>query len=128
MASSQSSYVKVVLNRVKARVMTLRENSKLEECSRGVVLRRIPEDGTKRASPLYGFVNHPIEVKCSITLSVTLGDDKHTTIEYVQFYVVDHPMAYNAIFRKTIMRMKKMVVVTPYMKITFSTRTGVGFL
>ncbi|KAK5836476.1 hypothetical protein PVK06_012267 [Gossypium arboreum] len=50
------------------------------------------------ASPLYGFVNYPVEVRGTITLAVTLGDVKHTTIECVQFYVVDHPMAYNAIF------------------------------
>ncbi|KAH1031988.1 hypothetical protein J1N35_044162 [Gossypium stocksii] len=51
-----------------------------------------------KASPLYGFTNHSVEVRGSITLLVTLGDDKHTTTEYVQFQMVDHPMVYNVIF------------------------------
>ncbi|KAK5842587.1 hypothetical protein PVK06_004963 [Gossypium arboreum] len=77
---------------------------------------------------LYHFVNHPIEVKGSITLLDTLGDGEHTTTEYVQFYVVDHPMAYNAIFRRLIMRMEMMTIAIFCMKIKFSTKTGVGFL
>ncbi|KAH1082533.1 hypothetical protein J1N35_022294 [Gossypium stocksii] len=74
------------------------------------------------------FVNHPIEVRGLITLLVTLEVDEHTTIEYVQFYVVGYPMAYNAIFRRPIIRMTKMVVITFCMKIKFSINTGVGFL
>ncbi|KAH1122017.1 hypothetical protein J1N35_005177 [Gossypium stocksii] len=67
----------------------------------------LKEQMLSKASLLYGFMNYPVEVKGSITLSIILRDDKHTTMEYVQLYVVDHPMAYNAIFRRPIMRMKK---------------------
>ncbi|KAH1097275.1 hypothetical protein J1N35_014196 [Gossypium stocksii] len=56
---------------------------------------------------------------------VTLGDREHTTIEYVQFYIVDHPMAYNIIFGRT---MQRMVVATFCMKIKFLTKTRVDFL
>ncbi|KAH1097936.1 hypothetical protein J1N35_014857, partial [Gossypium stocksii] len=39
----------------------------------------VEEKALKRASPLYGSKNHPIEVKGGITLTVTLGDGEHTT-------------------------------------------------
>lgn len=56
----------------------------------------LKEQALSKASLLYGFMNHPVEVRGSITLLVTLGDDEHTTMKYVQFHVVDHPMTYNA--------------------------------
>ncbi|KAH1092225.1 hypothetical protein J1N35_019482 [Gossypium stocksii] len=85
----------------------------------------VEEQALSKASPPYGFANHPIEVKGSITLPFTLEDDEHTTTEYVQFFAVDHPMAYNAIFIHLIMRTTKMVVAKFCMKIKFSTRTGI---
>ncbi|KAK5838740.1 hypothetical protein PVK06_007477 [Gossypium arboreum] len=42
-----------------------------------------------KASPLYDFVNHIVEVKVSITLPVSLGDGEHSIIEYVQFFIVE---------------------------------------
>lgn len=78
----------------------------------------IPKDGVDRRSV----------VKSSITLPVTLRDGKHTIAEYVQFYVVDYPMACNAIFRQSVIRMEKMVVTMFCMKIKFSKKTIVGFL
>ncbi|KAK5785108.1 hypothetical protein PVK06_039658 [Gossypium arboreum] len=81
-----------------------------------------------KVSSLYSLANHPVEVRGLITLLVTLGDDEHTTMKYVQFYVVDYPMAYNAIFKRPIIRMKKMVVAIFFMKFKFSIETGVGFL
>ncbi|KAK5825472.1 hypothetical protein PVK06_020309 [Gossypium arboreum] len=89
---------------------------------------RLKEQALSKASPFYGFANHPNEVKGSITLSFILGDDKHTTTEYVQFHVIDHLMAYNAIFGRPTMRMKNMVIATFCMKIKFLKKTGVGFL
>ncbi|TYG73910.1 hypothetical protein ES288_D04G139700v1 [Gossypium darwinii] len=80
------------------------------------------------ASPLYSFVNHPVEVRGTVTLAVTLGDVEHTTIECVQFYVVNHSIAYNAIFGRPIMRMINMVMTTYCIKIKFPTSTGVGYL
>ncbi|KAA3484523.1 RNA-directed DNA polymerase-like protein [Gossypium australe] len=59
----------------------------------------LKEHALKKASPLYGFANHPVEVKVCITLPVILEDSKHTTTKYVQFFVVDHEIACNAIFR-----------------------------
>ncbi|KAH1121439.1 hypothetical protein J1N35_004599, partial [Gossypium stocksii] len=88
----------------------------------------LKEQALSKASLLYGFANHPIEVKGSITFPVTLGDGEHTTMKYVHFFFVDYPMAHNVIFGKPIMRMAKMVVATFYMKIKFPTRTGVKFL
>ncbi|KAK5839009.1 hypothetical protein PVK06_007763 [Gossypium arboreum] len=88
----------------------------------------LKEWSLSKAISLYGLVNHPVEVKGSITLSDILGDDEHSTIEYVQFYIVDHLMAYNAIFGRPIMKMARMVVVTYCMKIKFPIKTGVGFL
>lgn len=72
---------------------------------------------------MYGFVNHPIEVKGTITLPVSLGDDEHTTKECVQFYVVDHLMTY-----RPIMRMEKIVIATYCIKIKFPISTSVCFL
>ncbi|KAK5802236.1 hypothetical protein PVK06_029821 [Gossypium arboreum] len=70
----------------------------------------LKEQALSKANPSHGFVNHPVEVKGSITLLVTLGDSEHTTTEYVQFFVVDNPVAYNDIFIHPIMRTMKMVV------------------
>ncbi|KAK5771818.1 hypothetical protein PVK06_048063 [Gossypium arboreum] len=81
-----------------------------------------------KASPLYGFANHPIEVKGSITLLVTLRDDKQTTTKFDQFQMVDHPMVYNVIFGMPIIRMENMVVTIFCIKIKFLTKIGVGFL
>ncbi|KAH1082029.1 hypothetical protein J1N35_021790 [Gossypium stocksii] len=81
-----------------------------------------------KAGPLYGFTNHPVKVKGSITLPVTLGDGEHTTTKYIQIFVVDYSMAYNAIFGRSIMRMAKMVIAIFCMKIKFPTRTRVGFM
>lgn len=88
----------------------------------------LKEQALSRVGLLYGFTNHLVEVKCSITLPVTLGDGKHTTTEYVQFILVDHSMPYNTIFRRPIMRMVRMVVAIFYMKIKFLTKTRIGFL
>ncbi|KAK5842532.1 hypothetical protein PVK06_004904 [Gossypium arboreum] len=68
-----------------------------------------------------------VKVKGSITLPVILGDGEHTTIEYIQFYMVNYLMPYNAIFGRPIMRMARMVIAIFYMKIKFSTKTRVGF-
>lgn len=87
----------------------------------------LKKQSLSKPSPLYSFVNHLVEVKGTITLPVTLGDDKHTTTECIQFYVVDLPMAYNTIFGKPIMRMTKMVMATFYMNIKFLTSTGISF-
>ncbi|KAH1092400.1 hypothetical protein J1N35_019657 [Gossypium stocksii] len=86
------------------------------------------EQAFSRAGPLYGFTNHLVEVKDSITLLVTLGDDEHTTTKYFQFYVVDHLMPYNAIFRRPVMRMARMITATFCMKIKFLAKTKLGFL
>ncbi|KAK5812285.1 hypothetical protein PVK06_027712 [Gossypium arboreum] len=114
MVSSQSLWIKVLLSRVKVLVAILRVSRRLEVLS--------------KASPLYGFGNHPVKVKGSITLPVTLGDGEHTTTEYVQFFVMNHPMAYNAIFERLIMRMENMVVATFCINVKFPTRIGVGFM
>ncbi|XP_012442225.1 uncharacterized protein LOC105767264 [Gossypium raimondii] len=87
----------------------------------------LKEQVLSKASLLYGFTNHRVKVKGSITLLVTLGDGEHTTTEYVQFFIVDHPMAFNAIFGRLIMRTVKMVVTKFSIKIKFSTRTGIKF-
>ncbi|KAK5845888.1 hypothetical protein PVK06_002130 [Gossypium arboreum] len=76
-----------------------------------------------KASTFYSFVNHLVKVKGSITLLVILEDSEHMTTESVKFYVIDHPMAYNVIFGRLIMRM-----ATFYMKIKFPTKIGVCFL
>lgn len=39
----------------------------------------LKEQTLSNADLLYGFANHPIEVKGSITLPVTLGDSEHKT-------------------------------------------------
>ncbi|KAH1114835.1 hypothetical protein J1N35_008213 [Gossypium stocksii] len=88
----------------------------------------LKEQSLSIGNPLYSFTNHPVEVKGPITLLVTLGDGKHTTTKYVQSYLVDHLMAYNAIFSRPIMRMANMVIAAYYMKIKFLTSTGVDFL
>lgn len=88
----------------------------------------LKEQTLSKGSPLYGFANHPAKVKGSITLLVTLGDGKHTTTEYGQFFMVDHPMVYNVIFRRPTMRMAKMVVVMFCMKIKFLMRIRARFL
>ncbi|XP_016679251.1 uncharacterized protein [Gossypium hirsutum] len=88
----------------------------------------LKEQVLSKASLLYGFTNHRVKVKGSIALLVTLGDGEHTTTEYVQFFVVDHPMAFNAIFGRLIMRTVKMVVTKFSIKIKFSTRTGIKFM
>lgn len=88
----------------------------------------LKEQALSRANPLYDFANHPIEVKGLITLSVILGDGKHMTMKYVQFFVVDHSMASNAIFERPTIRMAKIMVSMFYMKIKFPTRIGFGFL
>lgn len=72
---------------------------------------------------MYGFANHTVEVKRCITLPVTLGDGKQTTAEYIQFFAVDHPMAYNVIFRCPIMRLAKMMIANFCMNIKFPTKT-----
>lgn len=77
---------------------------------------------------MYNFANHQINVKGFITLLVTLGDDEHTTTKYVQFFVVDHHMAYNAIFGHLVMRMAKMMIATFFMKIKFPTRAEICFM
>ncbi|KAH1072011.1 hypothetical protein J1N35_024339 [Gossypium stocksii] len=46
----------------------------------------LKEQALKKVSSLYDFANHPAK------------DGEHTTVEYVQFFVIDHPMACNAIF------------------------------
>lgn len=89
---------------------------------------RLKEQTLKRVSPLYGFANHPVEVKGCITLPLTIGDGKHITTKYVQFFVLDHPIAYNAIFRRPIMRMTKMMIDTFSMKIKFLSMTRIGFM
>ncbi|KAK5846637.1 hypothetical protein PVK06_002933 [Gossypium arboreum] len=88
----------------------------------------LKEKALKKASPLYSFTNHPAEVKGSITLPVTLRDDEHTTTKYVQFFVVDHPMAYDVIFGRPIIRMERMIIATLCMKIKFPTKTRVGYM
>ncbi|KAK5784764.1 hypothetical protein PVK06_039294 [Gossypium arboreum] len=88
----------------------------------------LKEQALKKVSPLYDFVNHPIEVNGCIALPVTLGDGEYATTEYVQFFMIYQPMAYNFIFGCLIMRMAKMMITTSYMKIKFPTRTGVGFI
>lgn len=88
----------------------------------------LKEQVLSKASPLYDFVNHPVEVKGSISLPNALGDGEHSTTEYVQFYMVDHQMAYNTIFGRSIMKMARMVVVTFCMKIKFPTKNRVEFL
>lgn len=79
-------------------------------------------------SSLYGFANHLVEGKCCITFTVTLGDDKHMAMKYVQFFVVGHLMTYNAIFERSIMRMVKMIVLTFCMKIKFLMRIEIKFM
>ncbi|KAK5784973.1 hypothetical protein PVK06_039514 [Gossypium arboreum] len=59
---------------------------------------------------------------------VTLGDSKHTTTKYVQFFVTDHLMAYNAILGHPIMRMARMIFATFCMKIKFPTKMGISFM
>lgn len=88
----------------------------------------LKKNALKKASPLYNFANHPVEVKGSITLPVTLGDDKHTTTEHVQFFVVDYAMAYNVNFERPTMKMTRMVVASFCMKIKFPTKTAVGYM
>lgn len=39
----------------------------------------LKEKAFKKPCPLYGFANHPVEVKKCITLPVTLGDAENTT-------------------------------------------------
>ncbi|KAH1090558.1 hypothetical protein J1N35_017815 [Gossypium stocksii] len=90
---------------------------------RGLSEKGLKEYALKKASSMYYFANHPIEVKGCITLLVTLRDGKYTTTEYVQFFMVDHPMAYNAIFGRPIMRTAKMVIATFCMNIKFPIRT-----
>ncbi|KAK5771445.1 hypothetical protein PVK06_047649 [Gossypium arboreum] len=101
--------IKVVHNKVRTRV--------------AIQTMLLKEQTLSRANPLYDFANHPIDVRRSITLPITLGDGKHTTMKHVQFHMVDHAMAYNAIFRKKIMRMEKMLVAMFCMKIKFLTKT-----
>ncbi|KAH1032029.1 hypothetical protein J1N35_044203 [Gossypium stocksii] len=97
--------------------------------SRSVVKKMgLKEHALSEANLFYGFVAHPVKVKGSTTLPVTLGDGEHTITEYVQFFFVDHPMAYNVIFRRSVMRKAKMVIATFCIKIKFSTRTRVRFL
>ncbi|KAK5811434.1 hypothetical protein PVK06_026765 [Gossypium arboreum] len=57
-----------------------------------------------------------------------VGDGEHTTTEYVQFFVVDHSIAYNAIFAHPIMRMTKIKIETSCMKVKFPIRIGIGFM
>ncbi|KAK5803012.1 hypothetical protein PVK06_030649 [Gossypium arboreum] len=89
---------------------------------------RLKEQALSKASSFYDFANHPIEVKGCITLPATWGDDEYTTIEYVRFFIVDHPMAYNAIFGGLIMRMARIMIATFCIKIKFSTRIEIGFM
>lgn len=49
-------------------------------------MMRLKEQDLYKASSLYGFGNHPIEVKGCITLHVTLGNGEHTTTEHVLFF------------------------------------------
>ncbi|KAH1129317.1 hypothetical protein J1N35_000695 [Gossypium stocksii] len=88
----------------------------------------LKEHPLSKASKLYGFMNNPIEVKGSITLPITLGDGTHTTTAYVQFYVVEHLITYNAIFGRLMMRMERMVVTIFCVKIKFPMSINVGFL
>ncbi|KAA3473388.1 RVT_1 domain-containing protein [Gossypium australe] len=60
-------------------------------------------------------MNHPIEVKGSITLPITLG-------------MANRPVAYNSTFGRLIMRMVRIVVAIVYMKNKFLTITRVGYL
>ncbi|KAH1130379.1 hypothetical protein J1N35_001757 [Gossypium stocksii] len=88
----------------------------------------LKEQALSRVGPLYSFANHLVEVKGSITLPVTLGDGAHTTTEYVQFYVVDHSMPYNAFFKRPTMRMGRIIIAIFCTKVMFLTKIGVGFL
>ncbi|KAH1056372.1 hypothetical protein J1N35_034437 [Gossypium stocksii] len=88
----------------------------------------LKEQSLSIANVLYGFVNYPVKVRGTITLPITLGDDEHTTTKCIQFYLVDHPIAYNAIFGRPIMRMANIVMVTYCMKIKFRTNIDIGFL
>lgn len=82
----------------------------------------------KLASPVYDFANQPIMVKRFIILPMVLKDGEHTNTKMVDFLVVDHLMAYNAIFKRPIMRKIKMVVATFYMMAKFPTFMGEGYM
>ncbi|KAK5834888.1 hypothetical protein PVK06_010568 [Gossypium arboreum] len=82
----------------------------------------------KSVRPICGFANQPIEVKVEATLSVTLGDGQHTKTEMIEFLMVDHPSAYNAIFGRSIIRMEKMVATTFCLKLKFLTPTEKGYM
>ncbi|TYG45460.1 hypothetical protein ES288_D11G175400v1 [Gossypium darwinii] len=82
------------------------------------------KDSTLRqASSIYGFSNHPIEVRGFMVLPLVLGDDEHTVMKMVEFSVVNNTTASNIIFGWPLMKMVKMVVATFCLKVKFPTST-----
>ncbi|KAH1106917.1 hypothetical protein J1N35_010685 [Gossypium stocksii] len=66
----------------------------------------LKEQALSRAGPLYNCTNHPIEVKGSITLLVTL-EDRETHNHRVCLVLYDGPLdTINAIFKRLIMRIE----------------------
>ncbi|KAK5786138.1 hypothetical protein PVK06_040767 [Gossypium arboreum] len=103
--------VSAIVSSFKVKRFLIDSGSKVEVLSWETYRKmRLKEEALSEASPLYDFMNYLVEVKDLITLLVTLGDGRHTATEYALFYIMDHPMAYNAIFRKPIMRMARIVV------------------
>ncbi|KAH1039843.1 hypothetical protein J1N35_041586 [Gossypium stocksii] len=84
------------------------------------------EDGKNPMLMAAKTVNFEVKRILVDSRSMIEGDTEHSTIEYVQFFVVDPYMTYNAIFGHSIMRMARMMVAIFCMKIKFPTKTGVG--
>ncbi|XP_031263009.1 uncharacterized protein LOC116121207 [Pistacia vera] len=87
---------------------------------------KLDEADLKPASiPLYGFTGDHLIPKGTISLSVTLGETNEMT-KMIEFLVVDYPSAFNGILGQPLLRNFKAVTSIYYLKMKFSTSTGIG--
>ncbi|GMI70028.1 hypothetical protein HRI_000672100 [Hibiscus trionum] len=78
--------------------------------------------------PIYGFSYQPIEVKGSIHLPVTLGDDGNKVTQMAVFLVIDDLSAFNDVFRRPLIRKAKMMVASFSLHVKLPTPSGEGLM
>lgn len=59
------------------------------------------------AKPIYRFGNNSIHVRGRVTLPVTVDQGAHTLTFFANFFVVDQYMAYNAIFGRPMVKLRR---------------------
>ncbi|XP_022846413.1 uncharacterized protein LOC111369168 [Olea europaea var. sylvestris] len=81
---------------------------------------------TLTTTPLYGFTGDSITLKGKITLAVKMGESLQTTMNFMEFFIVDNQSTYHGVLGRPALKELGAVSSIHHLCMKFSTENGVA--